>query len=246
MVDRCDPTFVDASVESADSFAERIYDSVCRTELGPPGYCLIDSGIDLDSFQFRRQMVGLKTALADVHLQRSGNTLIYQSALRFDQQTSTRPHFDGGPDQSLLMLGYEPTAIASELTVFDWARCAADQNLTPAEFIRHHNPMFGSNIEFIRPYAEPIDRFDHDRYQIVCINNSSCDPIDGSRWRGMLHTASVPQSDETRRRIINSTMIIPAPPKTADKIGNFGVDNFLTTTKVHRRGYDKDHLRDDQ
>jgi len=44
-------------------------------------------------------MVDLKRAMARVHESVTGNTLIYLSAARFDQQTTTKPHLDGGPDE---------------------------------------------------------------------------------------------------------------------------------------------------
>ena len=117
-------------------------------------------------------MVNLKLEMSSIHLMKTGNVLHYLSAARFDQQTSTKPHLDGGPDECFLMLGYEPSAVDSELEISDYAKCAFDLGLSPKEFMAKHNPMFHSGYEMLRPYSTRVPCFLPDDYQIVCINNS--------------------------------------------------------------------------
>lgn len=224
--------------------AGEVYDLVCRTDFGKPGFCVIKCGTDIDSQSFRRSMVSLKTEMAKLHEQQRGSTLIYLSAGRFDQQTSTRPHLDGGPDESLLMLGYEPSEVHAEVEISDYTRCASDLRLSPKEFMERHNPMFHAGFELLRPYASVLRCFDPRQFQIVVINNSSA-PIDGQHWLGTLHTATIINPDDSKRRIINSTMIAPAPIGTSDVVPEADLQDFQQTTLVRRKGYDKTHLDDD-
>jgi hypothetical protein len=78
----------------------------------------------------------------------------------------------------------------------------------------------------------------------VGINNSSAS-FDGQSWLGTLHTATILNPDDSKRRIINSTMITPAKAGSPDVISEADLKNFLSTTVVHRKGYDRLHLDDD-
>lgn len=235
------------SFQSGDinQLAHDVYPRVCRTGFDQPGFCLIDLGADFGSQPLRQLMVDLKRGMAAIHERRTNKTLIYVSAGRFDQQTTTRPHLDGGPGESMLMLGYEPTEIAAELEISDYAKCAAHLGLSPKEFMDRHNPMFHAGFELLRPHATPVRGFNSAVYQILVINNSSA-PIDGHHWLGTLHTATILDPDEAKRRIINSTMIAPAPIGSQDSISDQDLHDFVHTTLVRRKGYDKIHLEDDQ
>lgn len=234
------PAHVDVAALAAD-----VYRLVCRTGFDAPGFCVISVGDKIGSVEFRTLMAQLKRELATIHQRQNSGTLIYASTTRFDQQESTKFHLDSGPDESLLALGYEPSAVDSQLAIADYARCAADMRLSPKEFLARHNPMFGPGEELLRPYTTTIPCFERTGYTIVCINNSSAPFADhGKAWQGTLHAAKILTPDETKRRVINSTMIVPAPMGTPDKIGEAELADFATTTKVHRRGYDKPHLEE--
>lgn len=228
-----------------DQLALEVYERVCRTRFDQPGFCVVDLGADLGSRPFRQLMVDLKQEMAAIHERQTNKTLIYLSAGRFDQQTSTRPHLDGGPDESMLMLGYEPSDIAADLEISDYTRCAADMGLSPKEFMERHNPMFHAGFELLRPYATALQCFDPSVFQIVAINNSSA-PIDEQHWLGTLHTATIPNPDESKRRIINSTMLAPEPIGSRDVISADDLHEFVHTSRVRRKGYDKTHLEDDR
>ncbi len=229
------------------AIAVDVYERTCRTNFDSPGFCVVNIVASMDSVAFRQLMVGIKRELASVHTSRTDETLVFLSAARFDQQESTKPHLDGGPDECFLMLGYEPSEISSELEIFDYAKCAFDLGLSPKEFMAKHNPMFKPGQDVLRPYVTRIPCFSINNYQIVCINNSSAPfSADATNWQGTLHTATILKPDESKRRVINSTMIARAPMGTRDLIDESSLHHFVHTSEVKRRGYDKPHLEDDQ
>jgi hypothetical protein len=220
-----------------ESLAAELYRRTCRVDFDQPGVCVLELGPAIDSVGCRGLMVDLKRAMARIHEATTGRTLIYLSATRFDQQETTRPHLDGGPEECLLMLGYEPTAIESELEIFDYARCAFDHGLSPQEFMAAHNPMFEAGQEILRPYAMRVPCFSRTEHRIVCINNSSAAWSESEpAWQGVLHTATIPAPDESERRVVDSTMIAPAPPGTPDAVDDDALDDFVTSSVVRRRG----------
>ncbi len=231
----------------ARAIADVMYERSCRTDFSQPGFCLLDVGSEVGSVGLRRLMVDLKLELAAIHEAKLGRTLVFVSAARFDQQTTTRPHLDGGPEESLIMLGYEPSGVRSELEISDYSRCARDLGLTPEEFLERHNPMFRAGQELLAPYTIRIPCFSPVNYQIVLINNSSAPySAHGAAWQGTLHTATIVDPNERERRVINSTMLAPADRGAADQISPAELHDFLTITAVRRQGYDKPHLRDDE
>lgn len=237
---------VNACAYSPAQLAAEVYRRTCRTTLDQPGFCVVQLGSSFGSKALRQLMLDLKLALAAIHEQATGNTLVYQSVARFDQQTTTKLHRDGGPAESFLMLGYEPSEVASQLTIADYARCAFDLGLSPAEFLAKHNPMFHAGSELLRPYLTQLECFSATEFQIVCINNSLA-PFSDNRqhWQGTLHGATIRTPDESHRRVINSTQIATAPLGTNEPVTYEQLQEFQTTTAVRRQGYDKQHLRDD-
>jgi len=229
------------------SIATEVYNRTCRVRFDQPGFCVVNAGDSIDSVAFRQLMVEIKLEMAVIHARRTNQSLIYLSAARFDQQESTKPHLDGGPDECFLMLGYEPSGIECEIEISDYARCAYDLGLTPKEFMAKHNPMFLSGHDRLRPYTTRIPCFSNSQFQIVFINNSSAPlAVDGTTWQGTLHTAKILNPNESERRIINSTMIASVPPGSNDVIDAAGLHHFVHTSEVKRRGYDKSHLKDDE
>ncbi len=229
------------------TIATEVYDRTCRTSFDAPGFCVVDVGNAPGSVAFRQLMADIKREMAAIHQSRSDETLIYLSATRFDQQESTKPHLDGGPDECFLMLGYEPSDIASEIEICDYSQCAVHLGLSPKELLAKHNPMFRAGAELLQPYVTRIPCFVTSNYQIVCINNS-CAPYSegGAHWQGVLHTARIVEPDESKRRVINSTMIARAPLGTEDVLDEASLVAFIHTSEVKRRGYDKPHLQDDK
>lgn len=119
------------STLGVNAIAADVYDRTCRTKFDSPGFCVVNVGDSLDSVAFRQLVVDIRREMANIHLSKARKTLTRVSAARFDQQESTKSHLDGGPDECFLMLGYEPSEIASELEISDYAKCAFDRGLTP-------------------------------------------------------------------------------------------------------------------
>jgi hypothetical protein len=226
------------------SLASTIYARVCRTDLSAPGFCLITVEAPTTSVAFRRLMIDLKNGLSAIHEKTTGKTLIILSVLRADQQNSTKLHLDGGPEESLLILGYEPSEIASSIEVADYARSAADMGMSPKEYLDQHNPMFPSGTELLRPYVSAVPCFSPDAFQILVVNNSSA-PLDHRAWQGALHRATVNAPDESRRRVIDSVLIASAPQGSADVVTAAELEEFINTSSVRRRTYDRPDLADD-
>jgi hypothetical protein len=228
------------------SLAVDVYERACRTDFDAPGFCLVNLGGAIDSVAFRRTMVDLKKSMAAIHEARTGKTLIFISAARFDQQTTTKPHLDGGPDESMLILGYEPSSVDAELVIFDYAKCAFDMGISPKDFLANHNPMFRAGFDMLRPYSTRLPCFSITDFQLILINNSSAPYFsDGQTWQGTLHTATLITPDDAKRRIVNSIMIASVAISTPDQMSEVEVSEFIHTPVVRRRGYDKTHLDDD-
>ena len=240
--------FRHASAEDVtDVLVEDVYRLVCRTGLSSPGFCLLSLGGDASSEMLRRYMVSLKRQLQRFHQLQRRLDLVFVSAARFDQQTTTKLHRDGGPDECFLMLGYEPSEIRSEIVLADYSRCARDLNMTPTGFLEKHNPMFGPGADLLRPYATQLAHFSNEKAQVLLINNSSVAlSDDGSTWQGVLHTATVHNPCDDKRRVVNSFMVASMPFGAAELVSQAEQDEFITTTIVRRRGYDRQHLTDDQ
>src|SRR5262245_32148457 len=129
----------------AAGLAGRVAPAVFRTDFEAPGWALLDLGLGLEPRAFRGLLVALGEALAGLYQAQFGGRLSWVSLSRFDQQNSTRPHRDGGPDASLLVLGYEPTEVPSRLWLLDYSKAAHERGITPAEFLDCCNPAFGGS-----------------------------------------------------------------------------------------------------
>lgn len=218
--------------ESPRVVAETVYHQVFRTDFSQPGFALIDLGPDFGSEQQRQLMIALKNEFSRLEGTHRGRELIYQSLTRFDQQVTTKPHRDGGPEESILMLGYEPSLIESRLEITDYSKCAHDLGMAPAEFLDRFNPMFSAGRDRLATYATPIHDFGHRSFQIVIINNSM-KPF-GAGLVGVLHTATIMNPNPDLRRVINSTMIAAVPQGEGGGCDAEEQNDFLTTAVVRR------------
>jgi hypothetical protein len=244
--DYCLKKDADLADPKAFDLARTVYERFCRTDFDNPGFCLIDLGRNITSSALRQWMVALKQQLQRIHRERAERDLIFLSAARFDQQVTTKLHRDGGPDESLLILGYEPSSTVSEVRIADYSQCAYDMGMTPDEFMERHNPMFGPGEKLLLPYTTRIACFANEHSQVLLVNNSGA-PFakDNPRWQGVLHTATMSNPAEVHRRVINSTMAASVPMGTPESVSAMELAEFLSTTLVRRRGYDKPELHDD-
>src|ERR1700730_9523424 len=127
---------------------------------------------------------------------------------RFDQQETTKFHLDGAPEQSLLMLGYEPSQVHSRLFLADYTRAAFDLGFTPRQFLQDFNPMFSKGEELLGRYTTELPQPEEGHSRILLVNNSAL-PFTEARTNplGVMHKASV-TPDEAEQRIVNSTMLV--------------------------------------
>jgi hypothetical protein len=222
--------------QSPREIAEAVYSRVFRTDFSQPGFALIDLVPNCGSEPQRQLMIDLKNELDRLERKHRGHELVYQSLTRFDQQVTTKPHRDGGPDESILMLGYEPSLIESRLAMSDYSKCAFDLDLTPAEFLDQFNPMFPDGQDRLAAYTTPIDNFNKTSFQIMLINNSM-NRI-GEGLVGVLHTARIINRNPDLSRIVNSTMIESVPQGFGESVSLEEQHDFVTSAVVRRAVYD--------
>jgi hypothetical protein len=216
--------------------APEVFRRVWRPGFDEPGFALVDFGPAVGSRAFRGLMMDLRDRLSGLFAERSGRCLAVVTAGRYDQQASTRFHLDGAPDESLLMLGYQPTPVASRLSAADYSRCARDLGIGPKRFLLDHNPMFPAGEAKLAGYVSEISAFDHRRYQAVLFNNSRLDPAPaGSGALGVMHRAVIPVPDPSAMRVIDSLLLAVAEPGTPDAVGAEQLREFAEGDGVIRR-----------
>jgi hypothetical protein len=193
-------------------FGRSLFPRVARTSLSEPGVALLQWTRDLTSRDLRSAMVALYREFLAFAKSQWNLSLQYLSLGRFDQQTTTRFHLDGGPEVSFLMLGYEPSRVDSQFAIADYSQAAFDAGCQPAEYLDRYNPMFPEGASRIVPYAFNIDAFNPSLSQILLINNSRQGwAKDTAGQLGVMHQGTISLPDPMAQRIINSTMIgIPA------------------------------------
>ena len=213
--------------------AERAYDLAWRFDYTAPGFCLLDAGA-VDSHTLRAWMVGLKRHLSEIAHRRTGLPLLYRSMARFDQQETTKFHLDGAPEQSMLMLGYEPSKVHSRLFLGDYIRAAFDLGITPQQFLQDYNPMFKKGEELVAQYATELPQPEPVHARILLINNSSL-PFTETRTNplGVMHKAIIVTPNEAERRIVNSTMLVTE----GEEIAVEKQEEFVRTDKISRKVY---------
>lgn len=215
--------------------AETVFDLVWRFDFTAPGFAVLDIGPGVDSHTLRSWMVDLKRRLSEISVSRGRGQFAYKSMARFDQQETTKFHLDGAPDQSMLMLGYEPSEVESRLFLADYTRTAFDLGITPQQFLSDFNPMYKKGEELLARYVTELPQPARGRSRILLVNNSSL-PFTEERKNslGVMHKAIIVTPDDTERRIVNSTMLAVGE---GNEIGEEQQRNFVTTDKISQKVY---------
>ena len=230
--------FAIASSDDLHHVASDVYPDVFRRDFDGAGFALLQFNDRPSSSEFRRCMIALRGEFDSLVSAVRGERLRFQSLARFDQQTTTKFHLDGGPDESILMLGYEPAGVSSSVALADYVRAAHDLGLTPQEFMDQHNPMFVPGEKLIARYVQRLDEFDATRFQILFINNSRLPwSKAGTHSLGVLHQASILNPDPSKSRVINSTMMAVVSPNAAEVVTERELNEFATTSHVARKNY---------
>jgi hypothetical protein len=211
-----------------DATAARVF----RTELSQPGFATADLGADLTPLQFRSMLIGFAAALDHAYDRHFSRRLLLRSMGRFDQKVSAEAHLDGAPDESILMLGYEPSEIISRLFLIDHTRCASDRGLEPRALLDRFNPTFGEGRSLLDPYATELTPFDRRHYRVVMINKS-CTPMNLAErgMLGVLHKSIVVDPMPTQSRFVNTMMLSPADVAADDVIGTEDVRAYLNAAE---------------
>lgn len=228
---------MEETAPTAAQLASDAYPKVFRTDFDQPGFALINLGPECASQYQRRLMVELKQEFDGLEQTNRSRKLVYQSLGRFDQQVTTKPHRGGGPDESILMLGYEPSAVRSRISMSDYSQCAHDMDLTPAEFLDRHNPMFADGEKRLATYTTAVTEFDNSCFQILLINNSQT-PIGNDRLLGVLHTAEIINPNPDQLRVVNSTLISAASHTSGEAVSPAEQESFISTDVIRRAAYD--------
>lgn len=195
--------------EERQNLAERMFPRVFRTHFQEPGFGLVSLEWAISSRDLRRFLIDLKQDLSRCYQQATGRFLAYRSLSRFDQQATTRFHLDGAPDESYLMLGYEPSEVACDVWAADYALAAYERGIAPTAYLTQYNPMHAQSEEQLFPYATQLKAFDPCYAQVLLLNNS-CLPYseNGGGFQGVMHKATILTPQPDKSRIINSTLLI--------------------------------------
>jgi len=122
--------------KSVRRWALAYFDEVWRTSPVEKGYCTFAADQEQPtSTELRRAMLDVVFAFNRL----SPRPFVVERVGRFDQQVSTRFHRDGAADVSLLLLGYEPTTVESQLFLHDPFRAAGEGSAF--EYLRRNKPM---------------------------------------------------------------------------------------------------------
>jgi hypothetical protein len=190
---------------------------VARTSFAQPGFALIAAEQSYSPTEFRRVLAEVIAAVGAAYNAQFARRLVLCSMGRFDQQVSTEAHLDGAPQESILMLGYEPTEVESEIELYDYSEAAADFGLEPGTFLDRFNPTFGAGRAALAPYRTAIRAFDHRRFNILLINNSSAELAGGAAagMLGVLHRSIIFRRRPEATRYVNTIMLTPVGRGTA-------------------------------
>jgi hypothetical protein len=214
---------------------ETVFDLVWRVDFTAPGFAVLDLGPEIDSHTLRSSMLELKQLLSEIAVRRGREPFAYRSMGRFDQQETTKFHLDGAPDQSMLILGYEPSKVASRLFLADYTRAAFDLGIKPTQFLADFNPMYNKGEEILARYVTELPRPVESHTRILLINNSSL-PFTEDRKNslGVMHKAIIVTPDDTERRLVNSIML------SVGEIDAMRLDEqqeFVLTVEISKKDY---------
>lgn len=180
--------------------APEVFHRVWRTSLDAPGFALLLFARGVTSHELRRAIVDLVGAFPVKFVpERFG---------RFDQQVSSRFHRDGAPPASLLVLGYEPTAVRSRFWIADASAAAHATEMGLKTYLAANNPMFPAGEVALTPFITEL-QLPHDEAFVIVANNSEL-PLGNGNPLGVLHKAVIPSPDPTGRRVINSIGFTPS------------------------------------
>lgn len=208
------------------------YEKVFRNSIEQPGFHWVDFGKDIDSTIFRQKMVDLKdelTELCRIHLHQE---LIYQWLARFNHQHTSRFHRDSAAEHSILMLGYEPTQVDSQVYIADYSKLIEKENTSLIDFFGGNEDV---NIPFdessLASYSTELLPFPKNHYRLLVLNNSKSFE---DKTYGVFHRGDIPEKIEGEDRVINSVMLNIGEIGTKENYKEKEIVDFVTTNKIDR------------
>lgn len=209
---------------------EKVYSHVFRRDHEHSGFSVLSFKDDIGSEQLRENMIALRRGLSERCRDDFGEKLDYCWLTRFNQQTTTKFHRDNAPEDSFLLLGYEPTNVESRLLFADYHRFITENNIPVDEYYEHHNPMFKDGEEELAPYISEVNDFDKKAYKIVIINNSD---LNSEKTFGVLHKAEMITKDLSQARIVNSMMLYLKPADQPHSKSREDEMQFIETDEIN-------------
>ncbi|HYG76270.1 MAG TPA: hypothetical protein VEK08_14795 [Planctomycetota bacterium] len=230
--------FFDCRSKNATDRLAYVFEQTLRFDFEHFGFALLDLGPDSDSYALRRNMVELKRGLSELLIAKTRKHLHYLSMGRFDQQVTTKFHLDGAPNESVLMLGYEPSRVQSRLFMADYTRCAHERGITPRQYLDQFNPMFSAGAALLTPYTTELTEFNPANFQILLINNSAL-PFSEERntLLGVMHKAEIVNPTKDESRVVNSTMLGAVPDGAIEKFSIADQETFINTDSISKANY---------
>jgi hypothetical protein len=201
-------------------WARSAFTQVWRTAADRTGFAVFSfTDPQPTSRELRQAMLGVASAFGELN----GVPFVPERVGRFDQQVSTRFHRDGAPNTSLLLLGYEPTTVRSQLFLFD----PHQFELSAFEFLQRFKPMTPEGEGELLRHAVGV-LGDPRRAHIVVINNSVVvERPPAGHQLGVLHKGLIPHPDPTARRVINSMGLMLASESSRATVAEERWDWFL-------------------
>lgn len=177
-----------------------LHRDVLRRSLDARGWAYLELGADMDRRRMREAMRAVADGLSRTEQQLHARGLAPTALTQFDQGETTPFHVDGGPDESVLILGYEPTPRVSVLRVACLPTCAAARGDSPRAFLAAFPRGIPADHASVRAHAAEVT-IHSARWPIVVLCNSVADPGEG--WLGVLHQAEL-AAEPRGERVVNT------------------------------------------
>lgn len=206
-----------------------LFRRVWRTTLHEPGWAVLAPAEPVNSFALRREMVRVLDALSAEAVRAGLPPLVVERLGRFDQQVSTRFHRDGAAPASLLLLGYEPSRVASRFFVADAARAAEAVGMGVNAFLAANNPLTPAGEAALAGVITEVC-WPADRGALVIVNNSLFPDDEPRRPLGLLHKGLIERPDPSAARVINSIGAMPADEPGRRPLPASEVEAFVSRT----------------
>jgi len=208
-----------------------VFTKVFRNTYNELGFVVLSFKKEITSKILRKYMVELKKGLSKKCEEVFKEELDYYWLGRFNQQKTTKYHRDNAPDDSYLMLGYEPSCIKSKLSFADYHQFISAKEIPVDEYYEKYNPIFKEGEIVLKPYIKEVEGFDNKMPKIVLMNNSD---LNSNKTFGVLHKATILKEDLKEDRVINSMMLYlkdKEAPNTKLKIDEV---TFLKTEEISK------------